>query len=90
MRIRKGGEGTLKKEVNPAVVIAVIVIVVLIVGVLLWRSTGVTKKEGVKPGEMMGKYMPEEVKQKMQKLAPGALGGGEAGKTPAPGAAGGG
>lgn len=81
----------MKKEISPAVVIVVIVVVVLIVGILLWRSTGVTKKEGVNPGEMMGKYMPEEAKQKMQKLAPGALGGGGKGSTtPAPGGAGGG
>lgn len=80
----------MKKEISPAVVIIVIVVVVLIVGILLWRSTGVTKKEGVNPGEMMGKYMPEEAKQKMQKLAPGALGGGKGSTTPAPGPSGGG
>lgn len=82
----------MKKELNPTVFIAVIVIVILIVGVLLWRSTSVTKKEGVKPGEMMGKYMPEEAKQKMQKLAPGGIGGAIKGgdTTPAPEKAGGG
>jgi len=74
----------LKKELNPAVVAIVIVAVILIIGLLVWRFTGKGAKQDFNPGAMMGKYMPEEAKAKMQRLAPGMGGEAKQGETSAP------